>query len=210
MIAHIHRIIIFPPRFVIAVKMGLFFLLQNGKQCLDRCRERNSYNYNISYYREKIYGIYRTCRSFDDKAITMRKLLYWCPICCLPDEVEAKVLLSQLRVQPMRIHVYPAGLRGTDTVPKIEKRILQSSLTGRLDCSFFVLTANFTKSVSMLKSCKKWRVPTFRCSTVFLRHKNFVCHIPIRVLCIWWDSNKLRSRRHAGKREMLDKAPLIC
>lgn len=44
----------------------------------------------------------------------------------------------------------------------------------------------------------------------FLRHKNFVCHIPIRVLRIWWDSNKLRSRKHAGKREMLDKAPLIC
>lgn len=147
--------------------MGLCFLLQNGKQCLDRCRERDIYNYNISYYREKIYGIYRTYRSFVDKAITMRKLLYWCPMCCLPDEVEAKVLLSQLRVQLMRIYVYPAGLRGTDIVPKIEKRILQSSLTGRLDCSFFVLIANFTKSVSTLKSCKKCCVPTFRCSTIF-------------------------------------------
>lgn len=147
--------------------MGLCFLLQNGKQCLDRCRERDIYNYNISYYREKIYGIYRICRSFDDKDITMRKLLYWCPMCCLPDEVEAKVLLSQFRIQPMRIHVYPAGLRGTDTVPKIEKRILQSSLTGRLDCSFFVLIANFTKSVSTLKSCKKCCVPTFRRSTIF-------------------------------------------
>lgn len=83
MTAHIHRIIIFPPRFVIAVKMGLCFLLQNGKQCLDRCRERDIYNYNISYYREKIYGIYRTYRSFVDKAITMRKLLYWCPMCML-------------------------------------------------------------------------------------------------------------------------------
>ena len=83
--------------------MGLCFLLQNGKQCLDRCRERDIYNYNISYYREKIYGIYRTYRSFVDKAITMRKLLYWCPMCCLPDEVEAKVLLSQLRVQLIRI-----------------------------------------------------------------------------------------------------------
>ena len=167
MTAHIHRIIIFPPRFVIAVKMGLCFLLQNGKQCLDRCRERDIYNYNISYYREKIYGIYRTYRSFVDKAITMRKLLYWCPMCCLPDEVEAKVLLSQLRVQLMRIYVYPAGLHGTDAVPKIEKRILQSSLTGRLDCSFFVLIANFTKSVSTLKSCKKCCVPTFRCSAIF-------------------------------------------
>ena len=71
------------------------------------------------------------------------------------------MLLSQFRIQPMRIHVYPAGLRGTDTVPKIEKRILQSSLTGRLDCSFFVLIANFTKSVSTLKSCKKCCVPAF-------------------------------------------------
>ena len=97
----------------------------------------------------------------------MRKLLYWCPMRCLPDEVEAKVLLSQLCVQPMRIYVYPAGSRGTDTVPKIEKRILRSSLTRRLDCSFFVLIANFTKSVSALKSCKKCCVPTFRCSTVF-------------------------------------------
>lgn len=75
------------------------------------------------------------------------------------------MLLSQLRVQLMRIYVYPAGLRGTDIVPKIEKRILQSSLTGRLDCSFFVLIANFTKSVSTLKSCKKIAcsdVPVFR------------------------------------------------
>lgn len=147
--------------------MGLCFLLQNGKQCLDRCRERDIYNYNISYYREKIYGIYRTYRSFVDKAITMRKLLYWCPMCCLPDEVEAKVLLSQLRVQPIRIYVYPAGLHGTDAVPRIEKRILQSSLTRRLDCSFFVLIANLTKSVSTLKSCKKCCVPTFRCSDIF-------------------------------------------
>lgn len=97
----------------------------------------------------------------------MRKLLYWCPMCCLPDEVEAKVLLSQLRVQPMRIYVYPAGLHGTDAVPRIEKRILQSSLTRRLDCSFFVLIANLTKSVSTLKSCKKCCVPTFRCSAIF-------------------------------------------
>ena len=97
----------------------------------------------------------------------MRKLLYWCPMRCLPDEVEAKVLLSQLCVQPMRIYVYPAGSRGTDTVPKIEKRILRSSLTRRLDCSFFVLIANFTKSVSALKSCKKCCVPTFRRSTIF-------------------------------------------
>ena len=66
-------------------------------------------------------------------------------MCCLPDEVGVKVLLSQLRVQPMRIYVYPAGLHGTDTVPKIEKRILKSSLTRRLNCSFFVFIANFTK-----------------------------------------------------------------
>lgn len=31
------------------------------------------------------------------------------------------MLLSQLRVQLMRIYVYPAGLHGTDAVPKIEK-----------------------------------------------------------------------------------------
>lgn len=165
MTAHIHRSIIFPPRFVIAVKMGLFFLLQNGKQCLDRCRERDSYNYNISYYREKIYGIYRTCRSFDDKAITMRKLLYWCPMCCLPDEVEAKVLLSQLRVQPIRIYVYPAGLHGTDAVPRIEKRILQSSLTGRLDCSFFRTHSKFykiSKHTDKLQKMLCSDVPVFR------------------------------------------------
>ena len=87
MTAHIHRIIIFPPRFVIAVKMGLCFLLQNGKQCLDRCRERDIYNYNISYYREETYGIYRTCRSFTDKAITMR---------------EAAVLVSDMHTCRMR------------------------------------------------------------------------------------------------------------
>lgn len=106
-------------------------------------------------------------------------------------------MLSQFRIQPMRIYVYTTGSRGTDTVPKIEKRILQSSLTGRLGCSFFIVAADFTKSVSALKSCKKWRVPTFRCSTVFLRHKNFVCHIPMRALRIWGNSNKLHSRRHS-------------
>ena len=132
---------------------------------MDRCRERDSYNYNISYYREKIYGIYRTCRSFDDKAITMRKLLYWCPICCLPDEVEAKVLLSQLRIQPRRIHVYPTGLHGTDIVPKIEKRILQSSLTGRLDCSFFRTHSKFYKISKHTEKLQKMLcsdVPVFR------------------------------------------------
>ena len=76
-------------------------------------------------------------------------------------------MLSQFRIQPMRIYVYTTGSRGTDTVLRIEKHILQSSLTGRLDCSFFVLIANFTKSVSTLKSCKKCCVPTFRRSTIF-------------------------------------------
>lgn len=87
-------------------------------------------------------------------------------MCCLPDEVEAKVLLSQLRVQLMRIYVYPAGLRGTDTVPKIEKRILQSSLTGRLDC-FFHIHSEFYKISKCAESCKKCCVPTFRCSAIF-------------------------------------------
>lgn len=121
------------------------------------------------------------------------------------------MLLSQLRVQLMRIYVYPAGLRGTDTVPKIEKRILQSSLTGRLDCSFFRTHSKFYKISKYTEKLQKNSL--FRRSGVppyFLRHKNFVCHIPIKGLRIWLNSKKLRSRKHAGKREMLDKAPLIC
>ncbi len=86
-------------------------------------------------------------------------------MCCLPDEVEAKVLLSQLRVQPMRIYGYPAGLHGTDTVPKIEKRILQSSLTGRLDCSFFRTHSKFYKISKYTEKLQKIAcsdVPVFR------------------------------------------------
>ena len=108
------------------------------------------------------------------------------------------MLLSQLRVQLMRIYVYPAGLRGTDTVPKIEKRILQSSLTGRLDCSFFRTHSKFYKISKYTEKLQKIAcsdVPVFR--HIFLRHKNFVCHIPIKGLRIWLNSKKLRSRRHA-------------
>ena len=75
------------------------------------------------------------------------------------------MLLSQFRIQPMRIHVYPAGLRGTDTVPKIEKRILQSSLTGRLDCSFFRTHSKFykiSKHTDKLQKMLCSDVPVFR------------------------------------------------
>lgn len=75
------------------------------------------------------------------------------------------MLLSQLRVQLMRIYVYPAGLRGTDTVPKIEKRILQSSLTGRLDCSFFRTHSKFykiSKHADKLQKMLCSDVPVFR------------------------------------------------
>ena len=132
---------------------------------MDRCRERDSYNHNISYYREKIYGIYRTCRSFDDKAITMRKLLYWCPMCCLPDEVEAKVLLSQLRVQLMRIYVYPAGLHGTDAVPRIEKTYTAEQSDRTFGLLFFRTHNEFYKISKYTEKLQKMLcsgVPVFR------------------------------------------------
>lgn len=75
------------------------------------------------------------------------------------------MLLPQLRIQPMRIHVYPTGLHGTDIVPKIEKRILQSSLTGRLDCSFFRTHSEFYKISKHTEKLQKMLcsdVPVFR------------------------------------------------
>lgn len=75
-------------------------------------------------------------------------------------------MLSQFRIQPMRIYVYTTGSRGTDTVLRIEKHILQSSLTGRLDCSFFRTHSEFYKISKCTEKLQKMLcsdVPVFRC-----------------------------------------------
>lgn len=107
-------------------------------------------------------------------------------MCCLPDEVEAKVLLSQLRVQPMRIYVYPAGLHGTDAVPRIEKTYTAEQSDQTVGLLFFRTYNEFYKISKHAEKLQKMLcsdVSVFR--YIFLRHKNFVCHIPIRALRTW-------------------------
>lgn len=86
-------------------------------------------------------------------------------MCCLPDEVEAKVLLSQLRVQLMRIYVYPAGLHGTDAVPKIEKTYTAEQSDQTVGLLFFRTYNEFYKISKRAEKLQKMLcsdVPVFR------------------------------------------------
>lgn len=78
------------------------------------------------------------------------------------------MLLSQLRVQLMRIYVYPAGLHGTDAVPKIEKTYTAEQSDQTVGLLFFRTYNEFYKiSKRAEKLAKKCCVPTFRCSAIF-------------------------------------------
>lgn len=75
------------------------------------------------------------------------------------------MLLSQLRVQLMRIYVYPAGLRGTDTVPRIEKTYTAEQSDQTVGLLFFRTYNEFYKISKHTEKLQKKLcsdVPVFR------------------------------------------------
>ena len=79
--------------------------------------------------------------------------------------MEAKVLLSQLRVQPMHIYVYPAGLHGTDAVPRIEKTYTAEQSDQTVGLLFFRTHSEFYKISKYTEKLQKIAcsdVPVFR------------------------------------------------
>lgn len=75
------------------------------------------------------------------------------------------MLLSQLRVQLMRIYVYPAGLHGTDAVPKIEKTYTAEQSDQTVGLLFFRTYNEFYKISKRAEKLQKMLcsdVPVFR------------------------------------------------